>query len=152
MGKRYHLNDGSWNYAVSALRCRDSEHGLAAAARQIAGKWKSLRFGIGKCIIWWIFLRKSRFVSARYTMHVNMEILHPHFPKYKKSRLPIPKTRFAKLISAFCKFRFLHLQNHKTNIRKYVTTPFSIFWKQYVATFDVGCSRKHRKQQWRTML
>ena len=66
-------------------------------------------------------------MSARYTMHVNMEILHPHFPKYKKERLQIPKTRFAKFISAFCEFRFLHLQNQKTNIRKYVTTPFSKF-------------------------
>ena len=71
--------------------------------------------------------KKTRFVSTRYTMHVNMEILHPHFPKYKKERLQIPKTRFAKHISAFCEFRFLHLQNQKTNIRKYVTTPFSKF-------------------------
>ena len=29
--------------------------------------------------------------------------------------------------SAFCEFRFLHLQNQKTNIRKYVITPFSNF-------------------------
>ena len=73
------------------------------------------------------FSKKSRFVSARYTMHVNMEILHPHFPKYKKERLQLPRTRFAKHISAFCEFRFLHLQNQKTNIRKYVITPFSKF-------------------------
>ena len=66
-------------------------------------------------------------MSTRYTMHVNMETLHPHFPKYKKERLQIPKTRLAKSISAFCEFRFLHLQNQKTNIRKYVTTPFSKF-------------------------
>ena len=62
-------------------------------------------------------------MSARYTMHVNMEILHPHFPKYKKERLQIPKSRFAKNISAFCEFRFLHLQIQKT----YVITPFANF-------------------------
>ena len=73
------------------------------------------------------FSNNSRFVSPRYTMHVNMEILHPHFPKYKNERLQIPKTRFAKHISAICEFRILHLQNQKTNIRKYVTTPFSKF-------------------------
>ena len=69
-----------------------------------------------------MFSNKSYFVLTRYTMHVNMEILHPHFPKYKKERLQTPKTRFAKNISAFCEFRFLHLQNQKTNIRKYVIT------------------------------
>ena len=50
VGKRYHLKDGSWNYVVSCSPCRDSDKGLAAAARQIAHKWKSGRFGIGKCI------------------------------------------------------------------------------------------------------
>ena len=72
-------------------------------------------------------MKNSRFLSTRYTMHVNMEILHPHFPKYKNERLQIPKSRFAKNISAFCEFRFLHLQNQKTIIRKYVITPFSNF-------------------------
>ena len=127
MGKRFHLNGGSWNYAVSCFRCRDREHGLVAAARKIAHKWKSERFGIGKCITWDTIFKKSCFVLTRYTMHVNLDILHPHFPKYEKERLQIPKTRFAKHISAFCEFRFLHLQNQKTNIRKYVTTPFSKF-------------------------
>ena len=73
------------------------------------------------------FSKKSRFVLTRYTMHVNREILHPDFPKYKKERLQIPKTRFAKNISALCEFRFLHLQNQKANICKYVITPFSKF-------------------------
>ena len=72
-----------------------------------------------------MIFKKSCFESTRYTMHVNMEILHPHFPKYKSERLQIPKTRLAKHISAFCEFRFMHLQNQKTNIRKYVTTPYS---------------------------
>ena len=66
-------------------------------------------------------------MSTRYTMHVNMEILHPHFPKYKNERLQIPKSRFAKNISAFCEFRFLHLQNQKTSVRTYVITPFANF-------------------------
>ena len=66
-------------------------------------------------------------MSARYTMHVNMEILHPPFPKYKEERLQIPKTRFANTISAFCEFRFLHLQNQKTSVRTYVITPFANF-------------------------
>ena len=66
-------------------------------------------------------------MSTRYTMHVNVEILHPHFPKYKKERLQIPKTRFAKHLSAFCKLRILHLQNQKTSVRTYVITPFANF-------------------------
>jgi len=56
-----------------------------------------------------------------------MEILHPHFPKYKNERLQIPTPRFAKNNFAFCEFRFLHLQNQKTDIRKHVITPFSNF-------------------------
>ena len=60
-------------------------------------------------------------------MHVNMETLHPHFPKYKKGELQIPKTRFAKHDLAFCEFRFLHLQNQKTSVRTYVITPFANF-------------------------
>ena len=66
-------------------------------------------------------------MSTRYTMHVNMEILHPHFPKYKNERLQIPKPRFAKNNFAFCEFRFLHLQNQKTSVRTYVITPFANF-------------------------
>ena len=69
--------------------------------------------------------QNSCFVLTRYTMHVNLDILHPHFPKYEKERLQIPKTRIAKNIFALCEFRCRHLQNQKTNIRKYLTTPFA---------------------------
>ena len=65
------------------------------------------------------------FVLTRYTMHVNLDILHPHFPKYEDKRLQIPKTRFAKHIFALCEFRCRRLQNQKTNIQKYLTTPFA---------------------------
>ena len=83
-------------------------------------------------------------MSTRYTMHVNMEILHPHFPKYKKERLQIPKTRFAKHISAFCEFRFLHLQNQKTNIRKYVVTPFAKFNNNRLELLISGFSKSQK--------
>ena len=113
---------------------------MAAAARQIADKWKSVRFGVGKCIIRDMIFKKSRFESTRYTMHVNMEILHPHFPKYKKERLQIPKTRFAKHISAFCEFRFLHLQHQKTSVRTYVITPFANFKNSRLQILNSGVS------------
>ena len=60
-------------------------------------------------------------------MHVNLDILHPHFPKYEKERLQIPNTRIAKHIFALGEFRCRHLQYQKTNIRKYLTTPFAKF-------------------------
>ena len=66
---------------------------------------------------------------TRYTMHVNLDILHPHFPKYEKERLQIPKTRFANKksctlripISAFAKsekLAFAHTGSHPLQISK----------------------------------
>ena len=75
------------------------------------------------------------FVLTRYTMHVNLDILHPHFPKYKRGRLQFPKTRFAKHISALCEFRVRHLESQKTNIRKYLTTPFAKFKNSRLTIF-----------------
>ena len=89
-------------------------------------------------------LQKTCFVLTRYTMHVNLDILHPHFPKYEKERWQIPKTRFANIISAFCEFRFRHLQNQKTNIRKYLTTPFAQF-KNNRLTILISVSSKSQK-------
>ena len=48
------------------------------------------------------FQKKSCFVLTRYTMHVNLDILHPHVPTYEEERLQIPQTGYAKHISAFC--------------------------------------------------
>ena len=71
-------------------------------------------------------------------MHVNLDILHPHFPTYEKERWQIPKTRFAKHIFALCEFRFRHLQNQKTNIRKYQTTPLAKFKNSRLAILISG--------------
>ena len=49
------------------------------------------------------------------------------FQSTRERDCKFPKTRFAKNISAICEFRFRHLQNQKTNIRKYVITPSAKF-------------------------
>ena len=49
------------------------------------------------------------------------------FQSTRKRDCKLPKHDLQKNISAFCEFRFLHLQNQKTNIRKYLTTPFAKF-------------------------
>ena len=81
---------------------------------------------------------KNRVLCSRAIRCTSTWILHPHFPKYEKERLQIPKTRFAKYIFAFCEFRFRHLQNQKTNIRKYLTTPFAKFKKNRLTILISG--------------
>ena len=49
------------------------------------------------------------------------------FQSTRKRDCKFPKHALQKIISAFYEFRILHLQNQKTNIRKYVITPFSNF-------------------------
>ena len=132
MDKRYHLNDESWNYVVSCFRCRDSEHGLAAAARQIADKWKSLRFGIGKCIIWAIILKNrdlcQRAIRCTSTWRSCIRI----FQSTRKRDCKFPKHDLQKL--------FLHFANSDFCICKIRKLTFANTWPHHFQSLKtIGC-------------
>ena len=69
------------------------------------------------------------------------------FQSTRKRDCKFQKHALQKNISAICEFRFRHLQNQKTNIRKYVITPFSIFENSRLRSLISGLSDITEKQK-----